>query len=84
MKVSIIEQDNNVQEEADNHKVNETGKNKQTGRSTRHELLFVQKESTDNAAPNGKTSLEKDARKFKKSMTSFILVKYEQLITVRL
>jgi hypothetical protein len=69
MKVSIIEgndivkeQDNNVQEEADNHKVNETGKNKQTGRSTRHGVIFVQKESTENVAPNGKISLEKDAR----------------------
>jgi hypothetical protein len=47
MKVSIIEgtditkeQDKNVQEEADNHNVNETGKDKQTGRSTRHGVIF--------------------------------------------
>jgi len=47
MKVSIIEgtdvvmeQDNTVQEDADNHNVNETRKDKQTGRSTRHGVIF--------------------------------------------
>jgi len=36
----VKEQDNSVQEEADNHNVNETGKDKQTRRSTRHGVIF--------------------------------------------
>jgi hypothetical protein len=46
--------------------------NKQDGQQD-IELFFVQKESTDNAAP-------KQAKNKKKTMRSFILVKFEQLI----
>jgi hypothetical protein len=36
----VKEQDNNVQEEADNHNVNETGKDKKSGWSRRHGVNF--------------------------------------------
>jgi hypothetical protein len=70
MKVSIIEgtgivkeQDNKVQEEADNHKVNETGKDKQKDGQQGMVLFCVQKESTDNAAPNGRNKPRRRRKK---------------------
>jgi hypothetical protein len=48
------------------------------------ELFFVQKESTDNAAANGKTSLEEDARKLKKKIHEiFHIGKIRAVDTVR-
>jgi len=71
MKVSIIEgtdvvkeRDNNVQEEADNHNVNETGKDKQTGRSTRHGVIFLCRRKVQIT----QVQVAKQARRFKKKI----------------